>query len=418
MAELSEVEARVLDRISAEDVVADATRLIAAGGENPGDTEQAGQEVLADLCRTAGGRPVLSQFLPGRPNLLARFGSGGAPPVLFLGHSDVVPAGVGWDGDPFTATLAGGRLVGRGAADMKGGLAAAVAALRAIAAEGLALRVDLLSTGDEEDRALGVQHHLRSGAAGGYLACLVAEPTDLAVVTAARGAANLVLRVHGHAAHAGNPDDGRSAIVAGAEVVRLVTDEHRAWWSAPPLSPVGRSSWNVGLIRGGSGTSIVADSCVLHLDRRLLPGEDADAVLADLLDRARATDAFADGVSAEGEVDMFMPGFTADPGSRLVGTLLGCLSAAGGQPVTAVSTGAFEAGFIAEHHGCPTVVMGPGDARGQAHRANESVDVADLVLAARVYALFVLRAASLAGGSAVLAEPVQAPSAGRAAPGA
>jgi acetylornithine deacetylase/succinyl-diaminopimelate desuccinylase-like protein len=400
---LSEVEARILDRISAADLVADATRLIAAGGENPGDTEQAGQEVLADLCRAAGGRPVVTEFLPGRPNLLARFGSGGGPPVLFLGHSDVVPAGVGWDRSPFAATVAGGRLVGRGAADMKGGLAAVVAALRAIAAEGLAPRVDLLSTGDEEDRALGVQHHLRSGEAGGggYLACLVAEPTDLAVVTAARGAANLVLRIHGQAAHAGNPDDGRSAIVAGAEVVRLVTDEHRAWWAAPPPAPVGRSSWNVGLIQGGTGTSIVADSCVLHLDRRLLPGEDADAVLVDLLDRARATDAFADGVSAEGEVDMFMPGFTTDPGSRLVGTLLGCLSDAGGQPVTAVSTGAFEAGFIAEHHGCPTVVLGPGDARGQAHRANESVDVADLVLAARLYALFVLRAASLAGESAV-----------------
>ena len=70
VAGLSEVEARVLDRISAADLVADATRLIEAGGENPGDTEQAGQEVLADLCRAAGGLPVLSEFLPGRPNLL------------------------------------------------------------------------------------------------------------------------------------------------------------------------------------------------------------------------------------------------------------------------------------------------------------------------------------------------------------
>ena len=400
MGELNELEARVLARISAEDLVADAERLIAAGGENPGDTEQAGQEVLADLCKAARGLPTLSEFQPGRPNLFARFGTGDEPPLLILGHTDVVPAGVGWDSDPFTAHVARGRLVGRGAADMKGGLAAVIGALRAIAAEGLAPRVDLLSTGDEEDRALGVQHYLRTGDAlggAGYRACLVAEPTDLAVVTAARGAANLVLRVQGQAAHAGNPDDGRSAIVAAAEIVRFVTDEHRAWWSAPAPTAVGRASWNVGLINGGSGTSIVAESCVLHLDRRLLPGEDAEAILEDLLDRARALDALADGVTVDGEVEMFMPGFTAAAESPLITTLLDCLADAGGSPVTAISTGAFEAGFIAEHHGCPTVVLGPGDARGQAHRANESINVDDLVLAARVYALFVLREAPLTG---------------------
>jgi acetylornithine deacetylase/succinyl-diaminopimelate desuccinylase-like protein len=398
--ELSELEIRVLDRISAEELVADGTRLIAAGGENPGDTEQAGQEILADLCKAVGGLPTLTEFEPGRPNLLARFGTGEEPAVLVLGHTDVVPAGPGWASDPMAAHVAGGRLVGRGAADMKGGLAAVIGALRAIAAEGLAPRVDLLSTGDEEDRALGVQHYLRTTdarAGAGYRACLVAEPTDLEVVTGARGAANLVLRLQGQAAHAGIPDDGRSAIVAGAEIVRLVTDEHRAWWSAPAPTDVGRASWNVGLINGGSGTSIVAESCTLHIDRRVLPGEDPDAILDDLLDRARVLDALADGVTVDGEVEMFMPGFATAVESPLVTTLLACLADAGGRPGTAISTGAFEAGFIAEHHGCPTVGLGPGDARAQAHRANESVAVDDLVLAARAYALFFLREASVTG---------------------
>jgi acetylornithine deacetylase len=398
--ELSELEARVLARISADELVADATRLIAAGGENPGDTEQAGQEVLAGLCEAVGGLPTLTEFEPGRPNLVARFGAGGEPPLLVLGHTDVVPAGPGWDRDPFAADVAGGRLVGRGSADMKGGLAAVIGALRAIAADGLAPRVDLLSTGDEEDRALGIQHYLRStdpGAEAGYRACLVAEPTDMQVVTGARGAANLVLRLQGQAAHAGIPDDGRSAIIAGADIVRLVTDEHRAWWSAPAPAAVGRASWNVGVINGGSGTSIVAESCVLHLDRRVLPGEDPDRILADLLERARALDPCTDGVSVDGDVEMFMPGFSVAADSPVVSALLGCLADAGGSPGTAVSTGAFEAGFIAEHYGCPTVGLGPGDARGQAHRANESVDVDDLVLAARAYALFFLRAARVAG---------------------
>jgi acetylornithine deacetylase/succinyl-diaminopimelate desuccinylase-like protein len=396
--EPSELETRVLDRISADVLVADAERLIAAGGENPGDTEQAGQEVLADLCKGIGGLPTLTEFEPGRPNLLARFGAGEEPALLVLGHTDVVPAGPGWDGDPFSADVAAGRLVGRGSADMKGGLAAVIGALRAIAAEGLAPRVDLLSTGDEEDRALGIQHYLRTTdarAGGGYRACLVAEPTDLQVVTGARGAANLVLRLQGQAAHAGIPDDGRSAIIAGADIVRLVTDEHRAWWSAPAPTDVGRASWNVGLIEGGSGTSIVAEACTLHVDRRVLPGEDPHAILDDLLDRARALEALADGVTVDGEVEMFMPGFATTPDSPLVTALLECVADAGGSPGTAVSTGAFEAGFIAEHHGCPTVGLGPGDARAQAHRANESVAVDDLVLAARAYALFFLREASV-----------------------
>ena len=397
MPELSELEARVLARISADDLVADTARLIAAGGENPGDTEQAGQEVLADLCKAAGGLATLAEFERGRPNLFARFGTGEEPPLLVLGHTDVVPAGGGWDSDPFTAHVAGGRLVGRGSADMKGGLAGVISAIRAIAAEGLAPRVDLLSTGDEEDRALGVQHYLRTADAGaGYRACLVAEPTDLAVVTGARGAANLVLHLQGQAAHAGIPDDGRSAIVAAADIVRLVTDEHRAWWSAPAPTEVGRASWNVGLINGGSGTSIVAESCVLHLDRRVLPGEDAEAILENLLHRARELNSLADGVTVDGDLEMFMPGFAVAAESPVVTTVLDCVADAGGSPGTAVSTGAFEAGFIADHYGCPTVGLGPGDARGQAHRANESVAVDDLVLAARAYALFLLREAPTA----------------------
>jgi acetylornithine deacetylase len=301
-----------------------------------------------------------------------------------LGHSDVVPAGEGWAADPFNPRVADGWLTGRGAADMKGGIAAALQAMAAVHRALPEAPLELLVTVDEEDLATGIEAYLAATEpAAIYRACIVAEPTDMAVVIACRGAANLQVEISGRAAHAGRPEDGASAITAAARVIDWIADDH-ARMRAGGSGLLGSATWNVGRVEGGHGTSIVPDRCTLLVDRRLMPGETGAEALAQLEAGIDAT--LADrGCAAEASLLMEMPGFQTEPTHPLVATAVDALRAEGSPAPVEAWTAACEGGFIARHHGCPTIIVGPGDITGQAHQPDERVRIADLGAAARAY---------------------------------
>lgn len=408
MSGLSAVEVEVLDRLDLERIVADTAELIRARGENPGETEAATVEVLASLCERAGAQVTLTEVAPGRHNLLAQLGSGDGPALLFLGHSDVVPAGAGWLGAPFEPRLVNGMLIGRGAVDMKGGLAAVVAAMSAVHAERPEIRLALLCTVDEEDTATGALRYIADaptarelraeGDPAPYSACIVAEPTGLDTVVACRGATNLIITLRGAAAHAGNPADGANAITAAAIAVQAIEDDARriAQLSAAVPGLIGTGSWNVGMIAGGHGTSIVAEECTLYVDRRVLPDEEPEEILDEVLARIRSAIAGSemlngDRVTVTGHLDMAMPGFLTPPDSAVPAAAVRAVEDAGGTSNIGGWSAACEGGFIARHHEVPVVILGPGDIKTQAHQPEERVQVADLLLAARAYALIALR---------------------------
>ncbi len=409
-------EQRVLAFIDEAEIVQLTSDLIAAPSENPGGTEAAAVDVLRLACERYGLQVELTEAAPGRPNLLATLPGGAADPVLFVGHSDVVPAGAGWSRDPFTPVVEGGRLYGRGSTDMKGGLAAVVLAMAALGRAGQQLSgpVQLACTVDEEDLDLGIRAFIeqnaasRSGAAshpgaapgavsgGGatrssYSACIVAEPTDLETVIACRGDSYLELTVTGIPAHSGNPKDGRNAIDAAVKILELVRqdNEHLAAESDPLL---GHGTWNVGRIKGGHGTAIVAGSCSVSLDRRLMPGEDPEKLAADLLNQISAAGIDSDGISVRLEVSMEMPGFRTDRNSAVVSTAVSAIAdAGGGQSPVGGWTAACDGGFIAREYGVDTIVLGPGGLNDQAHQRDESVGIGELTMAARAYALMCMR---------------------------
>jgi succinyl-diaminopimelate desuccinylase len=386
-------EQSVLELVRPEAIAALAARLIDAGGENPGGTEAATVAVLEDEARALGLEVQVRPVAPGRPNLLATLGpAAGAdrPGLLFLGHSDVVPAGPGWTRPPFRAAVDRGRLYGRGAADMKGGLAAVLGALAALrrAGTGPSGPVTLACTVDEEEQGTGIR--ALAGLPYRYRGCVVAEPTGLETVTACRGDSYLELQVTGRPAHSGRPADGRNAILAAVRICELIrTDHHELQLKQDPL--LGAGSWNVGLIEGGQGTSVVAPSCRLSLDRRLMPGEDPEEILAGLLSRIRAAGIDTDGIGVAGRVAMQMPGFRTPEDHPLAATALDCVADAGGTARRGGWTAACDGGFIARDHGIPTIVLGPGSLNDQAHQPDESVGLDELTAAARAYALLCLR---------------------------
>lgn len=398
---VSPAEQRVLDLITREELVELTRSLVAAPGENPPGGEAATVATLAAAATDRGLDCVLTEVEAGRPNVSATLAGGGGPGLLLLGHTDVVPVGEGWSLAPLGGVVRDGRLYGRGATDMKGGLAACVVAMHALRRAGVALSgpVELAAVVDEEETGKGIRHFLaereRVTRSGGevpaYRGCVVAEPTDLQTVVAARGAAYVEVRVTGKAAHSGNPADGANAIYGAAAVIgELERWHHELAEDAHPL--VGPAMWSVGLVQGGTGTSIVPAECSVVVDRRMLPSESPAEVLEDTRRRVKALGLPERGLGVEVTMTMDMPGFET-PGDDPFVTVVDTAMAEAGGPGLPLGgwTAACDGGYVARDTGVPVVVLGPGSVKDQAHRADESVAVEELLLAARAYALMAMR---------------------------
>lgn len=366
--------------IDVDGVVSATTALIDAGPD-----EFATVRCLVDLAERFGLEVEVREVAAGRPNVDVVLPGGSAPGLLFLGHSDVVPAGTGWTQDPFVASVRSGRVVGRGSADMKGGLAAVLGAMGAVRAAGVqpAGEIRLACVVDEEDAGLGIRDWVSRPQIGTWAACVVAEPTSSVPIVGCRGAANLEVTVTGRSAHAGRPENGLSAVVAAAAIVTEIARMH-AECAADPHPVLGAASWNPGRIDGGTGPSIVAGSCVLQVDRRLLPGESADDIAREL--QVRLASVVDPEIDVEVRVDMEMPGFVTDPTGPLMTSAIDALAAAGaGATEPQVWTASCDGGFVARDHGVDTIVLGPGDVQTQAHQPDESVEIAELGAMARTY---------------------------------
>jgi acetylornithine deacetylase/succinyl-diaminopimelate desuccinylase-like protein len=283
-----------------------------------------------------------------------------------------------------------GRIYGRGASDMKGGLAASLAALAALRGVGLSGPVELAALVDEEETGKGIRAFV-SSVPGPFLGCITAEPTDLQTIIGARGASYLRAEIHGKACHAGNPDGGANAIYGAAAVIAEIERLHAELAKRPhPL--LGPATWSVGQIHGGTGGSIVPAECVVVADRRLLPGESTDAVLDDLRARVAGLRLADRGLTVDLAMPMEMPAFQTPADSELARATDAALADAGGPGLPLGGwTAACDGGYVARDLGVPVVVLGPGSATSQAHRADESVAIEELLVASRAYALTALR---------------------------
>ena len=386
----------VLDLIDPDELIELTCTLVNAAGENPGGTEERTAQALENAASERGLVSRSDAVAPGRPNVDVDLPVGGAvadgPGLLFLGHSDVVPAGPGWTRQPYNAEVEGDRLYGRGATDMKGGLAAVLVAMDALRRSGrqLAGPVRLSSTVDEEDLGLGIRHLTARGLEREFRGCIVAEPTDLQTVIACRGDAYLEVEITGVPAHSGRPADGRNAIDAAAALLTLIKQDHEN--HIRDLDPLlGSPTWNVGKIEGGRATSMVAPSCHVWMDRRLMPGEDPEQIVSELRKAVDQAGITGNGISMDIEITMSMPGFRTDQDHQLVSTVHRAVADVGGAASIGGWTAACDGGFIARDHGVPTVVLGPGGLNDQAHQVDESVSVRELTQAARAYTLAALR---------------------------
>lgn len=254
----------------------------------PGDT-QAIARYIAEQMQQAGCQ-VTTLASPGKPeavNVIATIGSGN-PVIMLHAHIDTVPIAANeaarWKVDPYGAVVQDGKLYGKGSVDDKAPLAAMmIATMRAAAhPEGLKGTLVLVAAAEEE---VGGQLGTRWLADNGHLPAsdfiIVGEQTYNRVAVAHKGVMRATVRAVGHSVHATNPDRGVNAITAMAKAVLALDEYHRTL--AGRVHPiVGAPTCNVGVIQGGSTANAVPDTCIVHLDRRMIPREDPEVVKAEL----------------------------------------------------------------------------------------------------------------------------------------
>lgn len=281
--------------IARHELVQVLTRLVEIESVNPalvagGSGEEKIARYVADFLKTAGLEVRWRDLGDGRANAVGILkGRGGGKSLMLNGHLDTV--GVEGMKDPFAAVVAEGRLYGRGAQDMKGGLAAALVAASALARE-KKLKGDLVvaAVADEEHESLGTRELIKEFRAD---AAIVMEPTGLEIATAHKGFGWAEIETQGRAAHGSRPREGRDAILFMGRVLKEVEKLQERLTAAPSHPLLGCGSVHASLIRGGQELSSYPASCCLSLERRLLPGEDGATFqreLETILDKLRQED--------------------------------------------------------------------------------------------------------------------------------
>ena len=337
-------------------------------------------ELAAFVARWLGARGLevtVDESLPGRPSVVgvAR-GTGGGAALMLNAHLDTV--GVAGMARPHEPEVRDGRLYGRGAYDMKAGLAAIMLAGAAVAGAGLRGDVLVTAVADEEHASEGVQAVLRRFGAD---ACVVTEPTSLRACVAHKGFVWAQLETRGRAAHGSRPDLGVDAIAGMAPVLAgLRALQTRLAQRPHPL--LGPASIHASLIEGGQEFSSYPERCVLSVERRTLPGETATGVeheLAELLALALAEDAR---IVTALRIGLAREPFEVDPGAPIVTTLLDAAQQTLGATPAIVGDHPWMDAAFTSAAGIPTVVFGPGGAG--AHAVEEYADLASVAACADV----------------------------------
>ena len=360
--------------------------MVRTPSENPPGNELAVAELVKGYCEELDLEVSEHSAEPGRPSIVARWAAGDGPTLNYCSHLDVVPAGDPdlWGMDPYGAIVSDGRLYGRGSGDAKGPIAAALEAVAILRAAQWPLTgtLELALVADEETMGFKGAGHLVSEEVIAPDLAIVGEPTSLRVVRAQRGACWYRITTHGVAAHGSAPERGVSAIRHMAELV-LRLEETLPEVNHPLL---GGPTINVGTIRGGSKVNIIPALCMIEVDRRTIPGETVESVLASI--RAAvdlAKERFPE-MDVRIEQAFFSNPFEVPAGAAVVRAVVEAVGDATQTPPEIIGfRGASDARFLFEV-GSDVVLCGPGDI-ALAHTSRESIDLAELERAALVYAL-------------------------------
>jgi acetylornithine deacetylase len=337
----------------------------------------AGEAQIADAIaahlRAIGLDVQLQDAAPGRPNVVGVLeGTERGRTIMFCGHTDTV--GVTGMAAPFDPVIRDGRLYGRGAQDMKAGVAAMIDAARLARDRGFRKgRILITAVADEEYASVGADALVRDWKAD---RAIVTEPTDLKIGIGHKGFAWATIDTRGRAAHGSRPGDGRDAIIRMGRVLSRLEQLNRDLQSRAPHPLLGTGSLHASIIEGGRELSSYPDHCRLQLERRTVPGETVETF-------GREMDAILSGLRQEDpeleasvELMFSRPPYEVSPDHDLPRALETAAAKAG--VVTSKAGMSFWTdAAILGHAGIPSVLFGPGGAG--LHSTEEYVVISDVI---------------------------------------
>jgi succinyl-diaminopimelate desuccinylase len=363
--------------MSAPDAIALTRTLLRFDTVNPPGRERDCARYAGQMLQEWGYAVQYFDYEEGRTSVVARAGSnGGRAPLCLTGHLDVVPLGARpWTKDPFSGEAAGDKLYGRGASDMKAGVAAILLAARAFGGKLAGTPgIVVVLTAAEEGGCVGSAQLAKTELLGKAGAMIVGEPTSNYPLVGHKGSMKFHARFKGVSAHGSMPELGVNAIYKAARALGAL--EHFDFQT--PTHPVmGKPTLNVGTITGGNTVNAVADSASIGVDIRTVPGMDHDALLGRLRQAL-----------PEAELDVFSnlkPVWTAPDAEWVQRVFEICKPYVAEPPAARTAPYMTDAANLLKvYRGAPTVILGPGEA-AMAHQTDEYVSMERIRQSVAIY---------------------------------
>ncbi len=354
--------------------------LVATNSESPPGQERAVAQLLREHLEPFG-FSCISVGSSDRPNLIFSSKDEELGPIVFHGHMDTVPVGdlASWIHDPFSGTIVGGKLYGRGACDMKGPVAALAEAMIQYSNKHKEMPFVLLCTSDEESGCSGAEAVADSGALAGIEYGVCAEPTNLNVLVGEKGMLWTKIIARGKAAHGSRPSEGVNAIQLCTKAIEALSS-HEYYYEANDL--MGKMTLNVGMIQGGIKINVVPDYCESSLDMRTVKGQTTERMLEQM--KQVITDAgLGDTVSLE--YIHGKPAVNTPKDARVVQITANAVESVTGEryPLRAATYGT-DCSVLQPRIGIMNVICGPGSIE-QAHQPNEFIRIDQLQESVEVY---------------------------------
>ncbi|MHA6688625.1 acetylornithine deacetylase [Mesorhizobium sp. A556] len=331
---------------------------------------------------------IIPDSVENKASILASFGPIDRPGVVLSGHTDVVPVdGQQWSSDPFDATFRNGRIYGRGATDMKGFVAVAVAHAKKFASAATALPIHIALSYDEELGCKGAPPLVRQVAslAGRQHLCIVGEPTSMIVVRGHKGKVARRIEIRGKGGHSSLPHKGANAAVAAAKIAVALDEiakELKTQKSSEPFDPPW-STLHIGCLHSGTALNLIPDRAEVAFEIRSVPETAVESVLDRIEDRVAEIRRELQGCAEEADIVVHAtaayPGLAIDARDEAVRM---ATRLAGSNAVPEIVSFGTEAGLF-QAAGIPTVVCGPGHI-SRAHKPDEWIGIDELESAARM----------------------------------
>ncbi len=388
---------KVLEHISEQEILDLVLEMVGTESHKECDQkEEAVAKWMVSQFENEGIETSLDAVVEGRPNAYGVIkGDDEAIMLMLTGHTDTVP-GFKMKYDPFKPFVKDGKVFGRGSVDMKGALAAMMAAMFAVKRSGVKLSHTAMFAGviDEEECSKGSEHMIKTNIVPKHV--VIGEPTNLDVTIAHKGMEWVEVKFKGVATHGSRPKEGINAIYAASLFSNMVREELEPKIDSKVFPLLGNGSINIGKIKGGDDPNIVPDECTVEIDRRWLPSETLESIHKEIEELAIKA---ADVIGAKVEIramreltsSMINAPYSISETDDFVKTVCDISEGITKSDKTPKAfPGWSDAGLIGIHTPAKCIIMGPGDIV-QAHANDEFCSVEQIMQASEIYYELILK---------------------------